>query len=516
MRLTQGLMRAVRVAPNGLATIDGDRQTKRTWREVADRVQRFATALRAQGIKPGDRIAVLAHNCDAFLEAYFSIFWAGAIIVPLNTRLTRDELQMQLEDSGATAVLFGAEFAVIIAELKQLSAGTRVFIGFDGSSAPADHDFNALIAHHSPGPEVQSSDDDLAGIFYTGGTTGAAKGVMLKHRNMAAMAVNLIMATKIDEHCVNLHSAPMFHLADIGTFMATMVAGTHVFIRHLNEQKILEAIEQHRITHVFTVPAVIDRMAKHPRAIDADLSSLRMLGSGGSPMPGGTFDLARKRFHAVDFVQGFGLTEMGAHTFLGARYHRDGADPEKLKSAGLPCFGYEIKVVAQNGEEAPRRVIGEIVGRGDNVMVGYWNRPEETARALKDGWMHTQDAGFMDEDGFVYLTDRLKDMIVTGAENVYSIEVESVISHHPAVEECTVIGVPDERWGERVHAIVVLKSGQTLDFESLNAFCRAKIAAYKCPKSMDVRSEPLPRSAAGKVLKRELRQLFWAGREKAI
>lgn len=514
MRLTQGLCRAVQVRPNAIATIDGD--IRRTWRETGERVARFGTALRALGVHEGDRVAVLANNCTGFYEAYFAIFWAGGVIVPFNTRLAGPELQFQLDDAGATVVLFGQEFAHVASDLKLAGTTRRIFIGLDGAEDPADHGFEQLIAKTQAGQEVCRDDDDLAGIFYTGGTSGLPKGVMLKHRNLAAMAVNLIMAVKIDEDCVNLHAAPMFHLADIGTFMTTMVAGTHVFVRQLNEEKILQLIERHRITHIFTVPAVIDRLAKHPRLAGTDLSSLHVLGYGGSPIPRGTYDLARANFPNVNFVQGFGLTEMGAHTFLGPRYHHPGADPEKMKSAGRACFGYEVKIVDKNGMELPRRQVGEIVGRGDNVMVGYWHRPDETALVLRDGWLHTQDVGFMDEDGFVYVTDRLRDMIVTGAENVYSIEVENVLSKHPAVDECAVIGVPDERWGERVHAVIVPKAGYSIDLQSADTFCRKEIAGYKCPKSIELRTQPLPRTAAGKILKRELRDPHWEGQERAV
>jgi long-chain acyl-CoA synthetase len=210
------------------------------------------------------------------------------------------------------------------------------------------------------------------------------------------------------------------------------------------------------------------------------------------------------------------MTEMGAHTYLGARQHRPGADPEKLKSAGQACFGYEIRVLDSHGRELPPRQIGEIVGRGDNVMAGYWNRPEETASVLRDGWLHTRDAGFLDEEGYLYITDRLKDMIITGGENVHSIEVENVVSRFPAVDECAVIGIPDDVWGERVHAVVVPKAGATVELDELRDFCREHIASYKCPKSIEVRGEPLPRGAAGKVLKRHLREPHWAGRERKV
>jgi long-chain acyl-CoA synthetase len=504
MRLTQGLCRALQVRPHGRATVDGGRV--RSWREVGERVMRLAAGLRALGMKPGERVAVLAHNCDLFYDGYFAILWGGGVIVPLNTRLALPELQFQLDDAGVVMVLFGNEFAAVAAGLSGSGNSGRQFIAMDGSDPP---DVESLIAQHAPCAEIVRGNADLAGIYYTGGTTGTPKGVMLTHHNLSAMAMNLIMATKIDETCVNLHAAPMFHLADIGTFMTTMVGGTHIFARRLDEEIMLRLIEQHRVTHVFTVPAVIDRLAKHPRATAADLSSLKLLGYGGSPMPTGTYEAARARFPNVDFVQGFGSTEMGAHTYLGPAHHRPGADSEKLKSAGQACFGYEIRIVDESGNEVPAGQPGEIVGRGDNVMLGYWNRPEETALALRDGWLHTRDAGYMDEEGFVYITDRMKDMIISGGENVYSIEVENTISRHPAVDECAVIGVPDDRWGERVHAVVVLSPGQLLSLEDLRAYCRNSIAGYKCPKSMEVRSTPLPRSAAGKVLKRDLRNPHW-------
>jgi long-chain acyl-CoA synthetase len=308
----------------------------------------------------------------------------------------------------------------------------------------------------------------------------------------------------------------MFHLADIGIVMVTMVGGTHVFCRRLDEAVILDLIEREGVSHVFTVPAVIDRLAKHPRAGRADLSSLKLLGYGGSPMPAGVYEVARRTFPTVDFVQGFGMTEMSAHTFLAPKHHRPDADPERLKSAGQVCYGYELKIVDDAGQELPRGQTGELVGRGDNLMMGYWNRPEETRQALRDGWMHTGDVGYMDADGFVYITDRAKDMIVTGAENVYSIEVESVISRHPAVDECAVIGVPDDRWGERVHAIVVLKSGGALTLDDLQAYLQNQLAGYKRPRSLDIRTSPLPRGAAGKILKRSLREPYWAEFERAV
>jgi len=512
MRITQGLARAAHVRPNHVAVVDGER--RQTWGEFADSVSRLAGALGALGAGRGDRIAVLANNSDRYLEIYYAVFWSAAVLVPLNKRLTVPELRFQLDDAGVKIVFFGGEFAAAAAELK--SQCNCAFVALDEGAPAADHRFEHLVASALPLAEIRGPDEELAAIFYTGGTTGLPKGVMHTHKSLSAMAVNLVMSLQVDEDSVALHSAPMFHMADIAVWTMTQVAGTHVILPRLDEDSMFDAIERNGVTHIFTVPTVIDRLARHPRASTANVSSMRMLGYGGAPMPPAILENARERFPSISFGQGFGMTEMPAISYLGPRWHRKGADPEKLKSAGAAAYGYELKVVDANGLEVSRGQIGEIIGRGDNLMAGYWNRPEETNRALRDGWMHSQDVGYMDEDGAIYITDRLKDMIVTGGENVYSIEVENVVYRHPAVAECAIIGVPHERWGESVHAIVFLKSGADLSLQELVAFCGEHIARYKCPKSLDVVPSPLPRSAAGKILKTELRAPHWKNRARQV
>jgi long-chain acyl-CoA synthetase len=503
MRVTYALERAALIEAGRIATIDGDR--RHTWSEVQGRVARLASALQELGVKPGDRVGILAMNCDLFFEAWFAIPWAGAVLVPLNTRLAVPELAFQLEDAGVEVLLFGAEFADTVKALRGHDI-LRTTIGMDSADAPADHGMNALIAAAEPVAAAELGDADLLGIFYTGGTTGLPKGVMLTHRNFYMVAANLMMAIPFDEDGVNFHSAPMFHLADIGILFVTMAAGTHVFSRSSNVDDILGAISNHHVTHCFTVPVMIERLANHPELHSFDTSSLRFLGYGGSSMPAAALDFARERFPGIEFIQGFGQTEMPSATMLSAKAHRPGADPSKLRSCGKVAFGFDVRIFDENGSEVPRGTVGEIVGRGDNVMVGYWNRPEETAKVKRNGWLHTGDAGFMDDEGYVYITDRLKDMIISGSENVYSIEVENAISRHPSVAESAVIGMPDRQWGERVHAVIVLKPGApALDVEELRAFCKERIAGYKCPRSLTLREAPLPRSPAGKILKRELR-----------
>ncbi|MCA8905706.1 MAG: long-chain fatty acid--CoA ligase [Hyphomonas sp.] len=501
VELVQALRRAAQQHPNSTATIDGPR--RRTWQDVFERIGRLAGALSRHGIEHGDRVAILALNSDAYYETLYALFTLGAVAVPLNTRLAAPELQFQVNDAGVKALIFDLANSENAQLLRQ--AGPSLFFGL-GHEDGVLSSLEGLIAD-SPGiPEPACSESDLAGIFYTGGTTGAPKGVMLSHRNFHAMATGLIMDLKLDDECVVLHSAPMFHLADFATFIVTMVGGVHVFAEKLHAEAMLDLIETHRVTHSFTVPAVIDQIARAPDLASRDLSCLKVLGYGGAAMTQGGFERARKAFPDLQFVQGFGMTEMPAVTFLGERHHRKGADPKRLRSAGRPGYGYEIRIVDSHDLEVPRGTVGEIVGRGDNVMQGYWRRPEETRQALRNGWMHSGDAGYMDEDGFIYITDRFKDMIVTGAENVYSLEVENVLSQHPSVLECAVIGVPDETWGERVHAIVVLQPRTSLSLEEMRAFVRERIAGYKTPKSLEVRQSPLPRSGAGKILKTSLRQ----------
>ncbi len=506
MRITQGLVRAVVTAADRTATIDGDR--RRTWREVGDRVARLAGGLRAQaGLKTGDRVAILANNCDFYFETYFGVLWAGGVLTPLNTRLATPELAFQLTDAGVQTLCFGEEFTAVAEQLLAEGAVQRL-ISMDGAPGASVHlTHEDLIQSSEPGEEHLAEDGDLAGIFYTGGTTGLPKGVMLSHGNMHTIAANLLMSIPFDESGVNFHAAPMFHLADIGILFATMTGATHVFRRSFTAESMLEAIAEHGVTHCFTVPAVIDRMAKYERLDQLDLSKLQMLGYGGSSLPAATLALARQKFPNIGFIQGFGQTEMASCTVLTPAAHQCADDHPRLRSCGKVALGFEIRIVDEEGLEVPRGQIGEIVGRGGNVMLGYWNRPEETADVMRNGWLHTRDAGWMDEEGYIYITDRLKDMIVSGAENVYSIEVENALSWHPAIEEAAVIGVPDPVWGERVHAHIVCKTGaEQPSLEELSAFCRQRIAGFKTPKSVSFSQTRLPRSAAGKIQKGPVRE----------
>ena len=504
MRITQGLVRALTTSGLRTATIDGDR--RRTWSQVGERVARAAGGLENEaGMKPGDRVGILAHNCDTYFELYFAIPWRGGVLTPLNTRLALPELAFQLSDAGVETLCYGREFTEFATQLLADGVVKRL-VAMDGDATDEGLTYEGLIARNAPAQEYWGPQTDLAGIFYTGGTTGLPKGVMLSHGAILSNAGNLLMSIPFDETCVNFHAAPMFHLSDIGIVFATMTGSTHVFARHFNAETMLQTIHEHGVTHCFTVPAVIDRMAKYEQLDSLDISSLKMLGYGGSWLPAATLSLARQKFPDVQFIQGFGQTEMGSCTVLTPTDHNVPEDHPRLRSCGRAAPAYVIRILDEDGNEVPRGEIGEIVGRGPSIMSGYWNRPEETAEVMRGEWLHTRDAGWMDEDGYVYITDRLKDMIVSGAENVYSIEVENALNWHPAIEETAVIGVPDEKWGERVHAVIVCKPGsETPSLEDVRDFCRQRIAGYKTPKSISIFNENLPRSAAGKIQKGPIR-----------
>jgi acyl-CoA synthetase (AMP-forming)/AMP-acid ligase II len=365
--------------------------------------------------------------------------------------------------------------------------------------------FEVIIAQSDPTPDAHRRGDALAGIFYTGGTTGFPKGVMLSQRNLVVSAMGAAAGGTVTANGRVLHAAPMFHLADFGLGVIHSALGSsHVFIPSFEPVATMAAIAEHQVTDVLLVPTMIQMIVDNPRRAEFDLSSLQQLTYGASPISEALLDRARKTFPDAKFAQGYGMTELSPMaTILHDEHH---ANPVLRRSAGRAAPHALVKIVDPDGNEVPRGTVGEIAVSGEHVMLGYWNKPEETAAAVRDGWMYTGDGGYMDENGFVFIADRIKDMIISGGENVYSAEVENVIAKHPAVAQCAVIGVPDAQWGERVHAVVGLAPGGTLEFEELREHCKKEIAGYKVPRSMEVVAE-FPVSAAGKILKAELRKM---------
>ncbi|MEE3098360.1 MAG: AMP-binding protein, partial [Pseudomonadota bacterium] len=378
----------------------------------------------------------------------------------------------------------------------------------DGEAGPDEIGFEALIAGSAPMADAGAGGADLAGLYYTAGTTSASKGVMLTHDNLVTNALSTGHAMGYDDRSTYLHSGPMFHQADgASTFAVTLAAGCHAFVPRFDAEDCLATLAAERVTHAQFVPTMIRMLLDRPEIATLDLSALRRILYGASPIEDETLRRALTLLPNCGFVHGYGMTEVSSTaTMLPARYAvLEGPEAEKRRSCGQAALLGEVRVAGPDGADLPPGEVGEVLIRGPQVMAGYWNRPEETAAALRGGWMHSGDLGWLDADGFLFLAGRLKDMIKTGGENVFAVEVENVVAEFDGVAEVAVIGLPHPVWTETVHAVVVPRAGARVDPEALIAFCRARIAAYKAPRSVEIRAEPLPLSAAGKILKRVLR-----------
>jgi long-chain acyl-CoA synthetase len=489
------LRRALRTAPDACAVVCADHRM--THAELARRTRRLGSALRAMGLRRGDRVAVVGANCHRYLELYLGIPAAGLVLVPLNARHADAELRYALEDSGARLLL--ADRAIAGAD----ELVERVVTMPDGLDRLVEE------GHDEPWPD-DVDEHTLAGLFYTGGTTGAAKGVMLTHGNLLANAHSFMACWPFDPTTRWLVVAPMFHAAGtIGTLATVWAGGRHVVLGGFDPATFLDTVERERVTATLVVPtmmaAIADEQLRRPR----DVGSLRFLSHGSSPVATDILRRTRSAFAQTELLHIYGTTETSPIITLLPREEDVLATP-RARSCGQPAIGVEVEVVDAFGAPLPAGEVGEVRTRGPNVTPGYWNKPQQTAEALRDGWYATGDLGYLDAEGYLFLVDRAKDMIVTGGENVYSVEVEDALHDHPAVREVAVFGIPHDRWGEAVHAVVVADDDVT--FDALIAHARERIAGYKLPKSIDVRAEPLPKSGAGKILKRRLRDPYWAER----
>jgi long-chain acyl-CoA synthetase len=507
------LRRAARLFGDRVGVVDAASGAELTYAELERRTAALGRALAPAG---GDRVGVLAANSLAHLECFLGVPAAGGVVVSLNTRLAVEELGALAEDAGLSALLADDANSVAATAIAQRLPGVRLIR--DGA------EYEALLAGAdagSPVPAAPADPDTLAAISYTGGTTGRPKGVMLSHGNLLANAEHNVIATGHRPEDRWLHVCPMFHVAGTANVLAaTWVGARQIILPRFDAAAVCAAIEEHRITHLVLVPTMLGMLLAHEAQHPADLSSLVHVQYAASPI---TPELQRRvleRFAEVDVAQFYGMTEAAptVSTCTPADHRR--ADGARLASMGAPVVGVEVEVRAVDGERAGRPLppgeIGEVWVRGPNVMVGYWRRPQDTAAALVDGWYRTGDAAYADADGYLFLVDRLKDMIISGGENVYSVEVEAVLAAHPAVVEAAVFGIPDARWGEAVHAIVVVEDGTTVTAEELVAHCRAAIAGFKVPRAVELTTAPLPKSGAGKLLKQDLRAPFWSGRERNI
>lgn len=523
MILTKGLIISAQNFAHQTAIVDGDHQS--TYQEFANRVSQLKQALIQQGIEKGDRVALLLFNDFRYLELFYAVTSIGAIVIPLNIRLSQSEVIDLLHDSQPRAIFFHREFNSWIPSIAKQVRSIHTFVLTEDQKEGGEayiRAYEEYIATQTPQPLTYDdvSPDDVAGLFYTGGTTGRAKGVMLTHANLVSNAYHIAIMLRYNQETRYLHAGPMFHAADgASTFAVTLVGGTHHHLRMFHPQKFLQVVEKEKPNTVLLVPTMVNMLVNEPSLSQFDVSSLERILYGASPMPVEVLKKAKERLPHVLFAQGYGMTEASPLvTMLMEKDHIIGGTEEqekRLSSCGQAIVGVQVKIVDPEGKEVPVGEVGEITVQGPNVMKGYWNRPEETALALKDGWYYSGDMAYRDEQNYIYIVDRKKDMIITGGENVYSIEVEQVLYSHPEVVEAVVIGVPDEIWGEAVKAIVVKKHDSAATDEELIQFCRERLAKFKVPKSVDFVSE-LPKSGAGKILKRSLREPYWTGQAKRV
>ncbi|MFC1823178.1 long-chain-fatty-acid--CoA ligase [Thermodesulfobacteriota bacterium] len=506
--------------PNKKAIVDGSKEF--TWEKVNERINRLANALINSGCSKGDRLAILSYNCSEFIESLFACAKIGIMFVPLNFRLSMKEIDYILNDATPNTLIFSEELIDAIPKPKMPFPLDYIGIGIQKEGVT---NYEALVKSGSSlEPSADVSEDDPLEILYTSGTTGFAKGVIHTHRTRIEGVRNLILAGEIkheDVHLVNV--PPLFHAAGYGWMLANAYMGARIIIsglRGFDPEATLETIQRESVTNLHMVPITIMELINFPNLDHYDFSSLRLIYYATAPMPAGPLRQAMDLFGNI-FVQLYGLTEAGPTvSFLSKKDHEisglsDAEADERLRSCGRPFAGVFVMVADDDDHEVPPHTVGEIIAKSGDIMERYWNKEEETNKTIKGGWLHTGDLGTYDEDHYFYLVDRKKDMVISGGENIYPAEVERVIYEHPAVAECAVIGVPDERWGEAVKALVVLRTGKQASEDEIIQFVKKSLASYKKPKTVEFLME-LPRNPQGKVLKRILKEKYWGDRVRRI
>jgi acyl-CoA synthetase (AMP-forming)/AMP-acid ligase II len=495
MIYVHSLGRALRFYP-GRTALARDRRPL-TFRELHTRIGGIAGTLVNHGFRAGDHLALLLPNGPDYIELIYACSMLGVIAVPLNSRLSPKEIDRVLEDARPRGIVRHSSLAVpeVVLSWQQV---------IDEEPLPISSD---------PVPKVFYDPEAVLGLIYTSGTTGRPKGVVVTHENVLADIHNFNYWMRYTEGGIYLHAAPIFHIADFPSMFAAPAFGaSQIAIPKFSPQTFCETVQREHVTHTVLVPTMINLVTQLPDARKYDLSSLQVLAYGGSPMAPELVHRTRELLPKVKLIQVYGLSETGFLTGLQDHEHTE----DKLTSCGRPCPGVDLQVAYTSGKQVEPEQTGELIVRGANVMRGYWNNPEETVKAFRDGFFRTGDIGRQDTTGYFFILDRLKDMIVTGGENVYSGEVEAVIYGHPAVREVAVFGVPDPQWGELVMACVVLKPDATLAADDLVAFCRRSLASYKLPRRIEFSETDLPKNSSGKVLKRNLRERFWTQQQRAV
>jgi fatty-acyl-CoA synthase len=483
-----------------------------TYGELEERTARVATALLAAGLQKGDRIAWIGKNSDLYFTLFYGAARAGIVMAPIGWRLSPTEWAYVVNDTKAKIVFTGPGFDAVPDQLAgKLEHGPRI-IGADEA--------RTLIANTARASFAPSGQDDAVLQLYTSGTTGNPKGAVLSNRNLFALRKHSNEAdmpyTKWEDDEAVLVAMPCAHIGGTGLGIMALAAGLPgIILAEFNPDGVFDAVEHHGVTRFFMVPAALQMLLMHPRCASVDYSRLKYILYGAAPIP---LELLRQciKMFGAQFIQAYGMTETtGTICMLPPEDH----DPEgnaRMRSAGKALPGVEIRILGPDGRSVPTGEVGEVVTRSSNNMIGYWNLPEATAKTMTaDGWIHTGDAGYLDEDGYLFIHDRMKDMIISGGENVYPAEVESAIFGHPAVQEVAVIGIPDQKWGETVKAVVVPKPGMSVEEADIIAWARERIAAFKAPRSVDV-IEALPRNASGKILRKDLRAPYWEGYERMV
>jgi long-chain acyl-CoA synthetase len=521
------LLQRAEQLPDKVAFIDVSRAGTRyqgTYELHIDRLLRLANAMRSVlGINPGDRFAVLAANSHEYMELYHAAMFGAGIINPLNIRFAPSELAYVLNDSGSRVVFTDASFATLLDRARDDGATVDqvVMIGGDSDSGVAGGPravigYEDLLAVGQPIMPPEPEEGDAAVLMYTGGTTGFPKGALLQQRAEVLNVYHVLCEIGLREERRFLFQSPMFHAALVAGVLGIPASGaTSVTIPLFDAELVLRVIEEQEIDTTMVIPIMLSMLEQAEGFSPERLRSLRQLVYGAAPISEALITRWLKMLPDTDFLQGYGMTEAAsALTFLGPEDHRRGGSA--LTSAGRPLFGIDIRIMDEIGTTLPRGEVGEVCARGGNFMREYWKKPVESKEALRDGWYRTGDMGFFDDGNLLHLTDRLKDMIVTGGENVYSTEVENAVASHPAVQEVAVIGIPSDIWGEAVHAIVVLKKDAKATAEELIEHAANSLSGFKVPKSVEFQDGPLPLSGAFKPLKRELRRRYWESRERKV
>jgi fatty-acyl-CoA synthase len=515
-------------------TLYGDKQgvlcgtLRLTYAEFFERCQRLAGALFGLELRPGERVAFLSYNCHRLLEAYYGVLLAKGVLLPLNIRLAPAEIAFILRDSGARFLFLDADF-LPLAETARSQAPKleRCFLleGTPGAPSCVDsRSYDALLAKATPArfDFMDVDENAIAELFYTSGTTADPKGVMLSHRTLHLHALNVMAVQHYSDRSVQLHTIPLFHANGWGAaHTVTAVGGTHVMLRRFDPQRVCELIEQEKVTCFSMVPTMANALLNYPGLSRHDFGSLDWLHVGGAAASEELIGAVEERLGCLCYA-GYGLTETApvltiAHVKDTLRDRGRAEQLRRQAMTGRSILGVELRVVDEAGRDVPKdgNTVGEIVARGDGVMEGYWGRPEDTRTAMRDGWLLTGDMAVWDEEGYLLIMDRKKEIIISGGENISSLEVEKALCAHPAVYECAVIPVPDEKWGEVPKALVVLKENAQATEEQLLAFLRERLAKFKVPKSVEF-FPSLPKGGTGKILKKVLREKYWAGYAKRV